>query len=77
MSAGAINKVIRLTPCATTRTRNRIRDHGAECAVALEPRPFQASGPLAGRICVLLAFTDGHLAWVPCDEIQLEQKRVG
>ena len=59
---------------ASSRTRNRIREHGPEFVVRQSPRAFRGAGELENRLCVLLEPTPNPnewAGWLPLDEIEV------
>ena len=52
---------------ASTRTKNRIREHGGTFETAV----FGTSRGLGGRKAVLLTSSDGWHGWLPMDEIEV------
>jgi hypothetical protein len=59
---------------ASSRTRNRIREHGPQFVVRQSPRAFRGSGELESRLCVMLEPIPNPTewaGWLPLDEIEI------
>jgi len=58
--------ILTAAPKASTRTKNRLREHGTEFTLVHISHP----SCFAGRRSVLVVAPDGWIGWIPLDELQ-------